>query len=474
MLASSPASSNNIKYYSAHRGPVYGADGKFHHFARQCDPVHLKNGYWQFSTYDDDRRAHMHGFHNPEEVLKAQDAGDGEYDDIFLLWVPGQLDTSNKTSMGTAAVHLQTIYNERKLLRKTLSFRGAVPLYPVSTDPRLLQYRLTRYGVQRGKLPTDLLSPTSSSQDMRLMQTLSPAPPPTTTITPIDSTSRAKGPVSQAEPILAPKAQSSPTQSKTIQSSPSTSAPETPSFDQIPVRSSAPVAATHALEPKAPSNPGERLRVSLPVHHDRIDSPLNPPNINAKFISTLAKDKTEHLQTHQSEELFLVDDDGACHVNDNEVATTEDAVDNVDIISLAASTPENMYRLHTACLPCMDCGLVGSHTSACWINEVTTKLKSPKHLMTSELNDLVTQVTEFDPVPWTTHNGPPQQIVEDPESSMRSMAEVIRNLDETAEDPDLQGLNDQFTILLWALKSIGEVQVLEEGQELSDVEMLDA
>jgi hypothetical protein len=180
------------------------------------------------------------------------------------------------------------------------------------------------------------------------------------------------------------------------------------------------------------------------------------------------------LQTHQSEELFLVDDDGACHVNDNEVATTEDAVDNVDIISLAASTPENMYRLHTACLPCMDCGLVGSHTSACWINEVTTKLKSPKHLMTFELNDLVTQVTEFDPVPWTTHNGPPQQIVEDPESSMRSMAEVIRNLDKTAEDPDLQGLNDQVTILLWALKSIGEVQVLEEGQELSDVEMLDA
>jgi hypothetical protein len=200
MSVSSPASSNNIKYYSAHRGPVCGADGKFHHFARQCDPVHLKNGYWQFSTYDDDRRAHMHGFHNPEEVLKAQDAGDGEYDDILLLWVPGQLDTSNKTSMGTAAVHLQTVYNERKLLRKTLSFRGAVPLYPVSTDPRLLQYRLTRYGVQRGKLPTDLLSPTSSSQDMRLMQTLSPAPPPTTTITPIDSTSRAKGPVSHRRP----------------------------------------------------------------------------------------------------------------------------------------------------------------------------------------------------------------------------------------------------------------------------------
>ncbi|KAJ4395234.1 hypothetical protein N0V91_010984 [Didymella pomorum] len=125
MSASKPALSNNIKYYSAYRGPVHGADGKFHHFARQCDPEHEKNGYWRFATYGDDQRAHLRGFCNPEEILQAQNAGDGQYDDIFLLWVPGNLDNDNKTSIGTAAMHLKTIYNERKLLGKTLAFRGA-------------------------------------------------------------------------------------------------------------------------------------------------------------------------------------------------------------------------------------------------------------------------------------------------------------------------------------------------------------
>ena len=475
MSTSSPALSNNIKYYSAHRGPVHDADGKFHHFARQCDPVHHKNGYWQFSTYLDDQRAHMRGFHNPEEVLKAQDAGDGEYDDIILLWKPGQLDTSNKTSMGTAAVHLQTIYNERKLLGKTLSFRGAVPLYPVSTDPRLLQYRLTRYGIQKGKLPNDLLSPTSPPPDTRSMQPMSPAPPPSTTNTPIDSPSHATGHVSQAIPSLASKALPSPTKSKTVQSSPSTSTPAAPSSGQIPVRSSAPVAATHTLQREAPSNSVERLQASLPVqHHDRIDSPLDLPNFNIESESTIAKKMMENLETHQSEEPFLVDDNGGCHMNDNDMATTEDAVNTVEVLSLAASTPEDMFYAQAASLPCMYCGPIGSHTSDCWINEVATNLKGPEDLTIPELDTLVDQVKEFDPVPWTTHHGPPEPVEEESETSLRSMTKFIRNLDETAKDPDLQGPNDQFTVLLWALKSIGEVQVLGEHQELSDVEMLDA
>lgn len=205
MSKPSPASTNSTKYYSAHRGPVFGADGHFDHFLRSCDPVHLKNGYWKFSTYDDDRRAYEYGFSDPEEILKAQDAGDGDYNDIFLLWVPGELDTSNKTSVGTAAVHLQTIYNERKLLGKTLSFRGAVPLYPVSRDQRLLQYRLTRYGIQKGKLPNDLLMPASSPPDVPALQTSPPTPSQPATSTPISNPPRARKRAYPAVPTPARK-----------------------------------------------------------------------------------------------------------------------------------------------------------------------------------------------------------------------------------------------------------------------------
>ncbi|KAF3049676.1 hypothetical protein E8E11_009716 [Didymella keratinophila] len=473
MSALSPASSNNVKYYSAYRRPVFDANGKFHHFARQCDPLHERNGYWQFSTYLDDQRAHMLGFHNPEDVLKAQDAGDGEYDDIFLLWVPGKLDTSNKTSIGTAAVHLQTIYNERKLLGKTLAFRGAVPLYPFSLDPRLLQYRLARYGIQKGKLPKNLHSPTSPPPDMRSMQLMSPTPPPSTTIAPIDSPSRAIGRKPQAKPNFAPKALSLSKQSKTVQRSPSTSALAAPSLDQTPVRSSAPIAATHALHTKASSKSIECLQRSFPVqHHDRIDSPLDPPDISTEFESTLAKDIVEHLQTYQSEETILLDDDEGCHLNDIDMVITEDAVDTVDILSLATSTPGDMFYVQAASLPCMDCGLIGFHISDCWINEVAMNLKGPEDLTISELDALVDKVTEFDPMPWTTRHGPLEPVEEDLET-LRSMAEVIRSLDETAKDLDLQGLNDQSTVLLWALSSVGEVEILREHQEESDIEMLD-
>lgn len=122
--------------------------------------MHIRNGYWRFCTYDDDRRAYNRGLASPEAVLIAQDVGDGVYDDIMLRWVPGELDSGNKPTVGTAAAHLETIYNERRIVGKPLSFRGSVPLYPISTDKELLNYRLMRYGTQRGvRINTAVASP---------------------------------------------------------------------------------------------------------------------------------------------------------------------------------------------------------------------------------------------------------------------------------------------------------------------------
>lgn len=181
----------------------------------------------------------------------------------------------------------------------------------------------------------------------------------------------------------------------------------------------------------------------------------------------------DNPEIHQSEEIYPIDKGEGYQMNGNEIATIEDAVENIDILSLAAATPEDVYHAQAAFLPCMDCGLIGYHTSACWVNEVATNLKAPEDLTVAEAGSLVDQVEQFDRVPWT-HYGPPEEIVEDSDTSLRGMAEVIRNLDSTANDPELQGLSDQFTVLLWALKSVGEVQMLGEDREESDIEMLDA
>lgn len=149
-------------YYSAYRGPVWDSNGQFHHFARQCDPTHTKNGYWRFCTHADDQRAYEYGLTTPEAVLIAQDVCDGVYDGIMLRWVPGELDADNKPTVGTAAAHLETIYNERRVLGKPLSFRGRVPLYPISTDQRLINFRLMRYGIQKGVISEE--APAASTQ----------------------------------------------------------------------------------------------------------------------------------------------------------------------------------------------------------------------------------------------------------------------------------------------------------------------
>jgi hypothetical protein len=89
-------------------------------------------------------------------------------------------------------------------------------------------------------------------------------------------------------------------------------------------------------------------------------------------------------------------------------------------------------------------------------------LKLAKELTILDYRQLTEAVERFDPGPWTTHVGLSEKAEpDDPISQVQGMAEVIRNLDTTAEDPELRTLDDQFTVLLWAFKTSGSVQVLK-------------
>ncbi|KAI4915408.1 uncharacterized protein J4E92_009362 [Alternaria infectoria] len=139
-----------MAYHSAYRGIATGANGEFLHFVRTIDPSHLEGGYWRFQHIDDDRRAMARGFTTPEDVLQAADSSDDRFDEINLRWVRGANDTSFKMAMsGTAHHHLQTIYELRSMLHLPMSSRGQVPLYPISTNPRLKQYWEAKYRAQR-------------------------------------------------------------------------------------------------------------------------------------------------------------------------------------------------------------------------------------------------------------------------------------------------------------------------------------
>jgi hypothetical protein len=138
---SSSAPSIAVPYHSAYRGFVNGLDGRFDHFLRQPDDSHLRGGYWRFQSYDDERRAHACGLASPEELLLAHERGGERYDDIIIRWVRGMNDPSYHMALsGTAAQHLQTIYELRHLLGITMSFRGQIPVHPTSVDPRLKKY----------------------------------------------------------------------------------------------------------------------------------------------------------------------------------------------------------------------------------------------------------------------------------------------------------------------------------------------
>jgi hypothetical protein len=52
-------------------------------------------------------------------------------------------------------------------------------------------------------------------------------------------------------------------------------------------------------------------------------------------------------------------------------------------------------------------------------------------------------------------------VPDNPKTQLQGMADTIRNLDESAMDLELQTLDDRFVVLLWALKTSSNVQLVE-------------
>ncbi|KAI8940812.1 hypothetical protein NX059_002074 [Plenodomus lindquistii] len=116
-------------------------DNKFHHWVLDVQDSHLRTGYWQFATFDDEQRAHARGLSAPEEFLMDQDRGLSTSDNIILRWHPGSEETAMKFKpTGPASLHLRQIYHSRMILGLPLSSRGQVPVYPVTQDARVKQY----------------------------------------------------------------------------------------------------------------------------------------------------------------------------------------------------------------------------------------------------------------------------------------------------------------------------------------------
>lgn len=451
MATSLRTSPNDIVYYSAHRGPVFDTSGAFHHFARQCDPVHLDYGYWKFSTYDDDRRAYLRGLNNPEEVLKAQDAGDGDHEDIILRWVPGELHTTDSPRTGTPAAHLQAICDKKKLLGRTLAFRGAVPLYPISTDSRLPQSQVLRQEMQTGVLLDDPLSPALPFRAISPVK--SPSAPSIPVKNPLYSTT------------MSPQTVSVPLSTLPVRQHQSRSV-EPPRLEATPVVSSpdrAPVHVSPLIAAKETANLDESLHstrdyeVMLSMRHNHRGGSLL--GLQASKVEDM-KCHFSHDSSNSIEKLSSVDGDvDAFRMHDSD-ETADGSTGRPAILSLASLTLADLFHAQVASLPCMDCGSLGTHTCDCWINKATLSLTLTEDLTTSALRRLADDVDKFDPGPWTTHFEPQQEVEEDGQTQLLGMVDVIRNFDATANDPELQGLDEQCIVLLWALKSIGEVEVL--------------
>jgi hypothetical protein len=132
-------SAPSATYCTAYHGIATDPSGKFTNFILGPDDSHREYGYWRFTSLRDERCAYANGFHTPEAILVAVDRGDSAYEDINIRWVPGRVDMNMKLTMsGCAAQHLKEIYSMRQFLRKPMSSRNRVPIYPV--DPRLKYY----------------------------------------------------------------------------------------------------------------------------------------------------------------------------------------------------------------------------------------------------------------------------------------------------------------------------------------------
>ncbi|XPS76197.1 hypothetical protein M3J09_008253 [Ascochyta lentis] len=563
-MQSERAPIQKLAYYSAHRGLVWAPNGEFHHFARQCDPIHTMNGYWKFNSYDDDRRAYKCGLYTPEAVLIAQDVGDGVYDNITLRWVSGKLDPENRPTVGTAAAHLEAIYNERRILGKSLSFRGRVPLYSISTEQRLVNYRITRSGTQgdalseevlvspsqhtfssdtvslivasggctRSRTPLSVSAPASlhraqdksTLNDVQVDNSLytanfqptsdgigaSPASVPSRIPSPLaqangnqSSESEKRGQLAVMPGLTVSKQQTSTAvsaqrsmESQTERQTPSlfhtlraaTSNSTLPLLSSVQATSRSALRIQSALAPTTTTphsaSPVRSSQIASDRQHIRSDSiaptllaqksprrtsSLDPrlrgrvrptsactvKSAETAFLSpTTTSGSLEDFNHTEGDEDYYVAQDG--------YDTANDLTYSVCSLSSTNLRPSQLYDAQSATLPCMSCGVVTTHATHCWIKEATLSLRAPDELAASNYRDLVADVKRFDPGPWTTHVGPPKEVaVDDPHTQVQGMAEMIRNLETSKEDPELQTLDAEFTVLLWALKSSGNVQIMK-------------
>jgi hypothetical protein len=139
-----------MPYETAYIGIATTPSGGFDHFVRQLKTSHLAGGYWRFQSTDDDRRAYARGFTTPEDVLCAAESTSEGFDEIFIRWIRGANDPNIRMALsGNPSQHLQTIYELRLLLGLPVSSRGQIPLYPISTEPRLRQYWEAKFRAQR-------------------------------------------------------------------------------------------------------------------------------------------------------------------------------------------------------------------------------------------------------------------------------------------------------------------------------------
>ena len=459
----SGTSSAPRRYYSTYRAPIFDSNGSFQHFEKRVDTVHTQNGYWKFPTVEDERRAYELGLNNPEAVLIAQDVGDGTYDNIMLRWVPGGLDPMNKPSVGSATAHLETIYNERRMMGKTLSFRGQVPLYPISSDPRLLKYRLTRYGIQKGALPQNTLLSSSARSSLH--------EPPTPLATPEENVRDPAGQTLGSVPAQAQDDWSS--QADTPVSIPQWHSKVVLPYSKPKVQPSAITTTTEPLNTDGDTVSDKDMRRSIMSRniHPKASSPSPIPSEYTPLQTSDTSESPRHFGMELGEDQNMSIETGGL---DDEDATTiqregdwlaDAPVDDELGPAITDLDQIRTYEAQLAALPCMDCGCINSHAPQCWIAKATPDMSRPiSELDSAEIRGLTEATEMFDPGPWTTHHVYPveKEEEEDLETQIRGMAETIRGFDDYAQDTDLHMLDDHNMVLLWALKGIGEVTILRD------------
>jgi hypothetical protein len=475
----SGTSSAPLRYYSTYIAPLFDSNGTFQRFDRRVDPVHTQNGYWMFHAADDERRAYELGLNNPEAVLIAQDVGDGTYDNIKLRWVPGQLDAMNKTSVGSATAHLENIYNERRLLGKTLSFRGQVPLYPINYDRRLAKYRTARYGVQKGALPQNTLLSSSARSSLQV--------PPTPLATPEESIRDPAGQAFGSAPTQSQDDRSS--QADTPVSIPQLHSKLVLPYSEPPVQPSAGTTTTGQSITGGDTAFDEDMCRSIISSnlYSKASSPSPMPSEYTPLETSDTSESSRHVEMDWEGDQNIstirggsgdedataiadapVDDELGPAITDleqREYWLVDAPID--DELGPAITDLEQIrkYEAQVAVLPCIYCNFINSHAPECWIAKATPNMSRPISELSSAEIRVLTEATErFDPGPWTTHHVcPPEEVEEESiETQVRGMAEIIRGFDDYAEDPDLHNLDDHNMVLLWALKGIGEVTILHD------------